>query len=909
MTPESELLQRYAEHGDETAFAEIVHRYLSLVYGTALRTAQGNTALAQDATQTVFTDLAGKAAALSRHPTVAGWLHTSARFAAAKAIRAEQCRRAHEQEAAAMTNPTITMENTWAQVSPLIDEAVSQLNERDRNAVLLRFFADKSHREVGEALGLNENAARMRVERAMEKLRAYFSRHGVTTTAALLTSTLGAEAASVPVPEGWAATVTGKSLAGAAGLKAAGGQALLTKAHWFLMSGLAVVLAGAVVLLPNWQKEATTEKPNAAVTMSAASVLKPMADSKTAQPPLGVAVAAGGAAMATVPAATTQSAQAVSGQMNSSMGHAVNVKVNVTLGVTSTGSEQSADRVVDAAATGAVTGIATWGGNGHGELGAGFNGGPNLDGHAPCSSEPVLVDALGVLKGKTVVAIACGGSYLAHGLGPNGEDLGNSSISEQEGGGGAALHRLALCSDGTVVAWGCDETGELGDGKSGKGVFSNVPVLVDMNGAMKGKRIVKIAAGEGYSAAVSDDGKLYMWGKLFQFGGVFTGSHADSTIPVWVKEPALENRQVVEVAAGSGGLLALCSDGALLSLGTAASTWSYHAADGVDIHVAPMPPDFVHFRFDPLDMRMAGTDGDWNDGETPSPGLRAKQKTALWAQQINTSGLLAGKTIIGMATKGGKAVLTADGTVALWGWWHPMGKTLAEPTVTTINNVAMMSKTDGTEGENSDFNQETPVYFTQDGLQDGARTSRLGFTGVPGQFPQTYAPIVFENGSLARGIGAKLVSMIPMPLYAGGVLQNRKVTAVTVSGWTGLALCADGVLITWGTGDFGELGNGESRSPTATAHIYAAKPVLVKKAGVLDGKTVTAIAPASSAGFYAFCSDGTLVAWGDGSLGELGDGKIGGSNVPVKVDQTGVLKGKKIIAIAPGMALFEEPAK
>jgi len=216
MTPDPELLRRYAREGDEAAFAELVRRHVDLVYGAAVRLAHGNTALAEDATQTVFTDLARKAGKLLRHPTLTGWLHTSAWYATLTAVRQEQTRRNLEQEASAMNETATTPEdNSWAQLRPLLDEALGHLRERERDAVLLRFFQDKNYREVGSILGVSEGAAQMRVERALEKLRGRFSRRGVVTTAALLVSALGAHGASTPVPSSFTGSITAKSLANA----------------------------------------------------------------------------------------------------------------------------------------------------------------------------------------------------------------------------------------------------------------------------------------------------------------------------------------------------------------------------------------------------------------------------------------------------------------------------------------------------------------------------------------------------------------------------------------------------------------------------------------------------------------------------------------------------------------------
>ena len=231
MIPDPELLARYVKNRDEVAFAELVRRHVDLVYATAIRLAQGNATLAEDASQAVFADLARKAGTLLRHPTLTGWLHTSTRYATLTALRKEQCRQKNDQEASAMNDPTHSpTEAIWTQLRPLLDETLSLLRERERDAVLLRFFEDKSYREVGTILGVSDNTAQMRVERALNKLRAQFSRRGVTTTAALLSSALEAHGASVPAPAGLAANIVSHSLAGAKGIGAA--PPWFTKISW-----------------------------------------------------------------------------------------------------------------------------------------------------------------------------------------------------------------------------------------------------------------------------------------------------------------------------------------------------------------------------------------------------------------------------------------------------------------------------------------------------------------------------------------------------------------------------------------------------------------------------------------------------------------------------------------------------
>ena len=150
-----ELLRRYVFERSEAAFTELVQQYVALVYSAALRQTNGDVHLAEDVTQEVFTDLARKAARLTRHTSLAGWLYTSTRYAAATLRRGEQRRFAREQEVHAMNQLLHSAETdpAWEHLRPVLDEAMHDLKAADREAVLLRFFERLPLATVGGAPG------------------------------------------------------------------------------------------------------------------------------------------------------------------------------------------------------------------------------------------------------------------------------------------------------------------------------------------------------------------------------------------------------------------------------------------------------------------------------------------------------------------------------------------------------------------------------------------------------------------------------------------------------------------------------------------------------------------------------------------------------------------------------------
>lgn len=215
-----ELLARYARHRAEDAFAEIVRRHLGLVHSAALRQVR-SPHLAEEVAQSTFLKLAQHARQLAPGTILSAWLYQVTRREAIDVVRREARRQLREQIATEMNAMNATaadlsrrnpMEADWTHIEPLLDEAMHALDETDRAAVLLRYFENKSLREVGQSLGASENAAQKRLARAVESLREFYSKRGLTVGASGLAVVISANAVQA-APVGLAVTISTAALA------------------------------------------------------------------------------------------------------------------------------------------------------------------------------------------------------------------------------------------------------------------------------------------------------------------------------------------------------------------------------------------------------------------------------------------------------------------------------------------------------------------------------------------------------------------------------------------------------------------------------------------------------------------------------------------------------------------------
>lgn len=267
---DSELLRRFVDDGAEDAFTELVRRHLDLVFSAALRQVGPDTQAAEDVALKVFADLARKSSDLVAHPTLTGWLFGSTRLAAMEYRRFESRRIARETRAHAMSqllSDATAAEPDWNRVRPVLDEAILELNDDDREAVLLRYFEKRPLAEIGSRLGLSENTARMRVDRALDKLHAALARRGITSATGALAAALGANAVSA-APAGMVERI-GRKASGSR--PAVGGRVLSGRGSGIPGGWMAVVtalfLAGIGVLM--WSNRTPENAGSDSTTLAA----------------------------------------------------------------------------------------------------------------------------------------------------------------------------------------------------------------------------------------------------------------------------------------------------------------------------------------------------------------------------------------------------------------------------------------------------------------------------------------------------------------------------------------------------------------------------------------------------------------------------------------------------------------
>ncbi|MGV3662890.1 MAG: choice-of-anchor D domain-containing protein [Prosthecobacter sp.] len=584
--------------------------------------------------------------------------------------------------------------------------------------------------------------------------------------------------------------------------------------------------------------------------------------------------------------------------------------------------------------------LAAWGGNGYGQLG---------NNSTTQSSVPVAVNTSGVLAGKMVVAVAAGlshsvalcsdGTLAAWGYNSEGR-LGNNSTTNSSVpvavntsgllSGKTAIavaagnsHNLALCSDGTLAAWGSNYSGQLGNNGPTQ---STVPVAVNTSGVLSGKTLVSVAAGGFHSMALCSDGTLAAWGDNF-YGQLGNNSTTHSTVPVAVNTSGvLAGKTTVSVAAGENHSEALCSDGTLAAWGlniegqlgnnsttdssvpvavrtsalTAGERFTNVSCSNSATHTVALvavPPSIGNTTI----TYTSATDIPVT-AASPILGGGIATLSLAFAPEVGTNLMVVNNTGLGFISgtfsnlAQGQAVSLSHGGVMyrfVANYYGGSGNDLVLQW-SSVRAMGWGNNGNGQLGNNSTTNSRVPAAVRQSGVLAG----KTVIATTAGLF---HTLALCSDGTLAAwgdnsqgqlGNNSTTPSSVPVAvLQSSGVLAGKMVVAISAGREHSLALCSDGTLAAWGDNGPGLLGNGSTTDSSV--------PVAVTASGVLAGKTVIAIA----AGFYhslALCSDGTLAAWGSNSNGGLGNNTTTTSNVPVAVVQSGVLAGKTVIAIAGG---------
>lgn len=245
-----QLIKDYAEQQSDAAFEKLVGRYVNLVYSAAIRQVR-DPHLAEEITQTVFILLARKAKTFGPHIVLSGWLYRTARYIAGDALRSLRRRQKREQEAYMQSIlQEAGTEAAWEEIAPLLDEGLADLRESDRDALILRYFENKSVKEVGEVLRLRERAAQKRILRSLEKLHRFFLRRGVTASATAIAGAMSAGAVQAAPANLAASAVAASKATGLSATTAALVQIGLKQAAWAnLQAKFVLPVACAAVLV------------------------------------------------------------------------------------------------------------------------------------------------------------------------------------------------------------------------------------------------------------------------------------------------------------------------------------------------------------------------------------------------------------------------------------------------------------------------------------------------------------------------------------------------------------------------------------------------------------------------------------------------------------------------------------
>ena len=559
-----------------------------------------------------------------------------------------------------------------------------------------------------------------------------------------------------------------------------------------------------------------------------------------------------------------------------------------------------------------------WGSNAYGQLG---------NGTTTNSSVPVAVKIAGTpLAGKTIVQIAAG-----------------------------ANHNMVLASDGTVYTWGWNYHGQLGNNT--KTNSNTIVALQTIGTPIAGKKIVKIAAGQGHSLALTDDGMVYTWGRN-DTGQLGNNATTDAMLPVAVTVTGtpMSNKTIVEIASGARHSLAIDSSGKVYA-------WGHNGSGqlGNNSTVNALTPVAVQAPADKNIIQVSGSgwlgasssaltsngavyswgrdlDGQLGDGtnndssvpvittinlvDTPSTPTHVMAKpgdtTAIisWQAPIVSGGQNITGYVLQYQAIGASSWTTVN--VAAAATLH---------TITGLTNdqtyrVRLAAKTAAGTGDFSNVVLVTPhvkpiITNISPAIGPVAGGQNVTLTGTNfilknKKIMQTvngngyslalsadgtvYTWGRNEYGQLGNGV-TTTNSLVPVAVKTAGTpMEGKIITQLSAKVWYALALASDGTVYSWGFNSWGQLGNGTS----GTAN-NASAPVAVKTAGTpMEGKTIMQVA-AGATHSLALATDGTIYAWGKNEYGQLGNDSTTNSSVPVAVKTTGTpMEGKTIIQIHAG---------
>jgi alpha-tubulin suppressor-like RCC1 family protein len=542
-----------------------------------------------------------------------------------------------------------------------------------------------------------------------------------------------------------------------------------------------------------------------------------------------------------------------------------------------------------------------WGYNGYGQLGTGL---------AANSSVPVPVDTSGVLKGKTVTDISAGlyhtcavasGAVYCWGYNDAGQ-LGNNSYTSSsvpvavDTSGvlagktvtavSAGGHHTCAIASGAAYCWGAASNWNLGGLPSGWGMYTTLvpfPVAVDKSGALKGKTVTAIGASNaayGYnnasydhSCAIADDG-IYCWGGLWdgQLGNgwpFYGGSLGPSLViaPLTGKTATSITSDYFASCAVANGAAYCWGLGTSGQLGNnATTTTSTPVAVDTSGVLAGKTVTAVDMGFLHACAIANGAPYCWGNG---SLGTNATSASAV-PVAVDTSGVLSGHTVTDISTGMGHSCVIADGSAYCWG-----------------------DNSYGDLGNGSTTASTLPVAVTftsAAAVVNGATVTGIGAGTSHACSVASGAVYCWGNNQYGQlGNGQVTNSNQPVAVDTSGVLKGKTVTAIS-SGDSHTCAVASGAVYCWGYNNYGQLGNNSTTSSSV--------PVAVNASGVLSGKTVTAIAAGNS--YTCALANGAVYCWGYNGTGQLGNNSTTSSSVPVAVNTSGVLSGKTVTAISAG---------